>query len=809
MALTPERLAEAKQAAACCALTEGDAAVEAQIHGDAKCAQKHRMRAAWLLSISYRLCDPCLTDSEKEDLIRLLDCECNYGGCRHDEVPDCTLVADYTVLDAVDQADLPVYVAEDDAYYLLDGANVGEIATWDGDEWIFTSVPDGSVILASDTGVYYTNLGSGPGPLFPRPLITNVSGPPLDYWYLTLLDPQTAQDRDIQLQGLGPNGWYNIDIVRNEAELPSPQFNLTGLQYSAIRLKYIVGDCLYYSQDGEFMPPIVPPSDCTIIPDYTAVLAVDANDQGAFTSGIYFIVTNQYSVANEWADNVGSIVVVNGTSYTYTPVPIGHVVYITTGGTEWWMTSAGAAPLFPPLTITYGVGQYTVSSDYPAQSAVGTRFMIVYDDNLTIVWSGFENQLPEAVPSTSQFTEPITVRYFNTPECYYEVPASVVQPDPVPVEFECDEDNLYQYRYTDVNPQQLLFTAPAGQVPTVQFAAGGMDALTVIFIYDGPSNTDPILISGSYADLAGVVATGTTEQVLLEVIPSAAMADDLLTWLFQVSCVTTQFIAATIVTDDCDTYQYNVSVEALYGGGVDYNFEVYVNASTTPILFGPYSGEATYDLGDYPIGSQVSVIMRNDADPTDYLWLGIFETNGDCPDDPCAPIPDFIVRLEDCASFNNSGDPYPGILFLAYGVQSTCPSGITIGGIYMWDTDAWVEQSIPVGSVILGDDGTYYVEVSAGVVIPYFQLTIMGFTGNTPLNVTLHMPAIQQFGITTNRPVAIQTSLDGVAWTTIWSGNEQDLAQPLAVAVPGTLTQMRSVWWPETCAFYGPVQILS
>lgn len=133
---------------------------------------------------------------------------------------------------------------------------------------------------------------------------------------------------------------------------------------------------------------------------------------------------------------------------------------------------------------------------------------------------------------------------------------------------------------------------------------------------------------------------------------------------------------------------------------------------------------------------------------------------------------------------------------------------ITIGGIYMWDTDAWVEQSIPVGSVILGDDGTYYVEVSTGVVIPYFQLTIMGFTGNTPLNVTLHMPAIQQFGLTTNRPVAIEASLDGVSWTEIWSGNEQDLAQPLPIAVTGSFTQMRSLWYYDTCGYVGPVQVL-
>lgn len=799
----------------CCALDYLNRAIEAQIHGDQKCYEENRRKWLWMSWAADVMRDTpvdgiedgCTSLLFASDVADKADCLCDVCGCPQPSPQDCGLVPVFTVLEAIAFADLPLTPATDDAYFILSGDNSGSVATWDGAEWQYEAVTPFQLVWATVTNDYWT-VGNGgvAGPWFPPPLLLNVTG---DFWMAYSNPGYMIQGRTIQLQAFGPNGWYDVAVPTTESLLG--QFlNLTGLPLNQIRFKYIDGDCIYYSAPGTFDPPIEPPAPCNIVPDYSVTQLVDANQEGSLLpAGPWFIATNTYGVTNGWSSHVGDIV---NTDLSFTTVALGETVYDLQFSEYWTVTSGGIGPLFPNLTLTYGVGQYTISSQLPAISAVGTRLVIVADDDGTIVWGGTEDQLPSTLPFTGQFTEPITAIYFYDGACQYDTPVGVVQPEPVPVSILCDEDNLFQYRYTYTEPQQILISAPPGQTLFISFAQGEMDPDTVIFIYDGNADTDPVLASGSYANLGmpPLQVTSTGQYILIDIFPTIEMPDDLLTWQFQVSCVPTGFAAIPIITDDCLTYQFNVSVQVDFGNGMDYNFEVYLNASPTPIVFGPYSGEATYDLGDYPIGATVSVIMRNDADSEDYLWLGNLVTNGACPNDPCAPIPDFIVRLESCSGVPVDGSPYVGILWLLE--AGGCPF-LTFdeGDIITWDvgTRAYVLSNIPVGSVILGDDGTYYVEVQAGVVIPYFQLTIAAPTGNTPLNWQFSMPAIQQYGITTNRPVAIQVSDNGITWTTVWTGNEQDLATPQAATINFPINQLRSLWFPDACAFVGPVTILT
>ena len=820
--LTDEGILARRSSYPCCAIRFMHRAVKAWDRGETECGEENYEKSVYMMWASRIMCDTpiesdtdpgCTSNETATQWAKHADCLCAPCECPEPDT-DCTLTPVYTVLEALAFADLPVSPSVDDSYFILSGTNAGSTATWDGADWVYTVVGVFELVWATVTNDYWgvgTGGGSNTGPWFPPPYMLNlVPG----IWNATTAYPWMYQGRDIQLQLLGPNGWYNAATATNESLLPQ-LVDITGLPIvsnDGVRWQYTIDDCVYYSATGSFVPPVNPPAPCDIVPDFTVTQLVDANQEGALLPvGPWFLATNTYDVSNTWSQHVGDIV---NTDLTFTPVALGQTVYDIQTAMYYTVTTGGIGPLFPNLIVTYGVGQYTVSSQFPAITAAGNRLVILVDDDGTVVWGGTEDQMPSTLPYTGQFAEPITAIYFYDGTCQFDALVAVVYPEPVPVSILCEDDNLFQYRYTDAQPQQILISAPMGQTIFLSFAAGEMDPGTVIRIYDGTDPLfDPILVSGSYANLgAPMLQTYSTGQyMLIEIEPAITMPDDLLTWQFMASCVAPHYTAIPLITDDCDTYQFNVSAQVDFGGAGTYTFEVYVNGSGTPITFGPYSGESTYDLGDYPIGATVSVIMRNDADPTDYLWLGNLVTNGDCPNDPCAPVPDFSVRLEDCTFFNSPGDAYPGILFLATGTQPSCPPGISVNEVYMWDagTSEWVTQSIPVGSVLLGNDGTYYVEVSAGVTIPYFQLTVATPTGSTPLNWQFVMPAIQQYGITTNRPVAIQVSGNGIGWTTVWIGNEQDLATPQAAAISFPINQMRSLWWPLTCGYIGPVQVLS
>lgn len=819
--LTEQGVLDRRNSYPCCMLGFLHTAVLAWDRGETHCGDENYEKALYMLWASRIMCDTpiesdtdpgCTSNEIASQWAKHADCLCAPCECE-DPAVDCTLVPDYTVLEGLAYSDLPPSPGVDDSYYILSGTNVGTIATVGSITYVFTSIPDDTIVFASDTNTYYTNIGNGPGLLFSYPILVNVT---TGWWVLTLSDPQTASGRTIQLQGLGPNGWYNLDIERTEPGA-NPTINLTNLPFDSVRLKYTLDNgCVYYSANGSFVPPIVPPVPCDIIPDFSVTATADASQEGSLPVGRYLIVSNEYGVSNEWSANVGNVAETATVPNTYTATAVGDIIYDISQDVYWQITSAGVAPLFIPVTMTAGIGQYLIESDYPAQSAVGTRTVTIIglvDGNPIIFWTGYEYDLPISVPMFGLITGGVTVTYNYPSGCNYTVDGTVVNDDPIIYEFECGEPIPLQYRY-GATTQGFTLIAPAGEVVNLLFAAGEMSVGTTIAAYSGTDNTgDPIIsLTGSFADLTGVTGQSTGNTMYIEVTPDAAMPDNLATWLMWVSCIQTTMSGYAAAVDDCSTYQFNVSAEVTFiGDATSFSFSVSVN-NGAPIIFGPYYVEDIYDLGDYPYDAQVSVVLVHDQDPGQSLWLGIMTNNGTCPDDPCAPVPDFFVRLEECSVMPVDGSSTVGINFLL--TETGCPFlSFNASDIITWDvgTAQWILAPVPVGSLVLGDDGTYYVVVAPGVEIPYFQLTEAQPTGSSPLNWQFEMPAIQQYGLTSNRPVAIQVSLDGVAWTTVWTGTEQQLngnPGPLAISIFIPFTQIRTVWFWDTCGYIGPVQLL-
>lgn len=133
--LTQAEILRRAESYACCALARMHAAIVAWDRGETKCGDENFELAEWLglfaaptmyAASGDDFCGPATLP----DLIaEYADCICSPCECETTEV-DCTLVPDFTVLDAVAFADLPVSPAVGDSYYILSGTNAGDILTW-------------------------------------------------------------------------------------------------------------------------------------------------------------------------------------------------------------------------------------------------------------------------------------------------------------------------------------------------------------------------------------------------------------------------------------------------------------------------------------------------------------------------------------------------------------------------------------------------------------------------------------------------------------------------------------------------------
>jgi len=143
--LTQDEILSRAQAYACCALSEMASAVRAWDRGETLCGDEHYDKATWLglfaAPVMYDASKDgtCETPAFAQLIADYADCICNVCGCDEPAAADCTINVDYTVLNAVDFADLPVSPADGDSYYILSGTNVGAIATWTDDPGGFSN----------------------------------------------------------------------------------------------------------------------------------------------------------------------------------------------------------------------------------------------------------------------------------------------------------------------------------------------------------------------------------------------------------------------------------------------------------------------------------------------------------------------------------------------------------------------------------------------------------------------------------------------------------------------------------------------
>jgi len=186
------------------------------------------------------------------------------------------------------------------------------------------------------------------------------------------------------------------------------------------------------------------PVDCTITPDYTVDLTIDAA-QWAVTEAdnqvdgfSYYIVT----IVGGSGANPGQIgtysTLLGGWQYN-TPVP-GSIILDSNTGIYWvdYVYPVLPAPMFPPINSTSdGAGEYVIQSAYPWQSAGNSSNVVVemFDGGLgwTEVYSGSASSL--ATPVTLNLAEPgyFEVRAtYTVGSCTYQYFTGVITNIPNP-----------------------------------------------------------------------------------------------------------------------------------------------------------------------------------------------------------------------------------------------------------------------------------------------------------------------------------------------------------------------------------------
>lgn len=825
--LTPEEILRRAQAYACCSLARMHAAVLAWDRGDTKCGNENFEMAKWLGLYAAPVMndaagdDYCGPASLPDEIAAYADCICSPCECETEET-DCELTPVHTVLEAIAFADLPLSPATDDAYFILSGTNAGQIATWDGSEWQYEQVGVFELVWATVTNDYWsvgTGGGTNTGAWFPAPQMLNVIP---DWWLASIQTPWMAQGRDLQLQLLGPNGWYNAAVQTNEDDL-SQYVNLTGLPIvsnEGVRWQYTVDGCTYNSAAGFFDPPIEPPAPCDIIPAYTVLNTVDANQEATpLPSGAYLIISNEFGVSNTWSQHVDEIVNEDG---TFTSVAVGTTVYDSGTSTYWFLYGAGWAPLFPPLTITPGIGSITVTSDYPAESAENDRYILVLGTVFgteVVLASGTEQQLPFEVNGSYGAITNAYATYVLSGPCPYNAPVTVVDDTPIEVSFDCSGINYFTYRYTDApyQNQTWLFTAPPGQLVAVTFIAGEMDPGTVIRAYDGTTDLDPAIpsLTGTFGSLNGATGTTSGENMLLLVDSPTNMEAGLTTWLFQVSCLPVEALPTADVTveDKCDESEIAITIDLTFMGTLtELALEYNVNGGAWQVANPSITATGIYSVGAFFYNDEVGIrlVPVTPVDPLAIVLLGYFTNTGTCPD-PCAP--EGAVKIDEAGDLADLPTPAPldGWLFLVAS-DTTSIGTWQIGEVIQWDLGAgqWIPFSSNPGVWATSSPVQYWTTNGPGVQ-PYPLLPIVHIspTGNTPNNWSAISPDVVFYQVPINSPVAIEVRNGFGAWTQVWTGTVQQLANSTAFSIAVPFTNARASFNYDTCGLVGGVVITS
>ena len=207
-----------------------------------------------------------------------------------------------------------------------------------------------------------------------------------------------------------------------------------------------------------------------------------------------------------------------------------------------------------------------------------------------------------------------------------------------PIDVVCGSTVTYTHCYSNNDPRTWTFNPPnAGESVTVTFVNGTIDVNDIIRIYSGVDNSGTLLASSTVSNLNGLTGTSLIgESIFIEIDtdPGNSCADgNQSSWVFEVECT-----AGCVDPDgsvspnvDCGTYSFSLDVEVLFTGDGATTDLVYTVDGGVPTTVPGLVDFDVFNIGPFPIGSTVNVVLAHESDDACDRNLGNFQPGLACP----------------------------------------------------------------------------------------------------------------------------------------------------------------------------------
>lgn len=663
----------------------------------------------------------------------------------------------------------------------------------------------------------------------------------------------TYLNRQVQLEGLGPNGWYAM-WQGVESDMPL-QVNLQGLPFESVRMRYILANgCEYLSEVGETIPD--PPDSCGII-EYELgepqvlnglwTIDLTLSDVVAFPLGQAILVINGGTPV------LGPQLVVG--ENTIGPRPLGDTLTITITNTNnsdcnivlpeietecatlevatEILTLCDNQPEGPdgPTAPIWGVlATVTPNPDFPFAAVLystpaspllftanplgGGQYacgpLVIADDPgpMTLF---IENSLTkrcgvELGPFEPEECGPIQVECDDTPQV---LQLRIPMADGPPFDFE------YLLIQEPPSGSLKLIFSPLDTIPTdsiVQFFSGIDNSEPFYEEYNGAGGGTqrgvllPLQFADGFSAITGLRAIDEPSELMLTVIATCSDYDP-----------NTYGFFSDEFAPDCDeneliltVYGYAEDLDSVPPGqySVRYSIDGGITWSTPQVFdwIDDFDNSTPAGLLVLPAYTQGTIILEYmstiDQQPT--YEFPTRPTNTYC--EGCNPQVDYTqARLNgptdsaNVVSFDEGGSQY-------YYVESDNDDLIPdfAPGWYTLSGGTWTEALLGPGGgggVIYADsDDFVWITSTSPPFVPEafaFSPVLFGTTLSTQDN--------SIYSVSSNRPVIVQVLVNGF-WQTIWTGMEEDFVAlgptGTEVLVPDGATSIQAVYNYETCPVY-------
>ncbi|HQW05131.1 MAG TPA: T9SS type A sorting domain-containing protein [Flavobacteriales bacterium] len=298
----------------------------------------------------------------------------------------------------------------------------------------------------------------------------------------------------------------------------------------------------------------------------------------------------------------------------------------------------------PTVSVSYtedcDLGTFSVLLDVISLGDAATVNVIQDLDGQIEIAEGLDIGIHEFGPFTNGLQPEFTVAHDTDPLC--NVVLGALYPfSACPYIVDCASGTAIQGEYCYANDEAVswLYQSSSAGTLRIQFYQGAVAYDDPFVIYDGPDNTGSVLFThdvNDTEDLSGMVFFAASGSLFMELTSNAftscddgGFEVDILVW--EVSCGSCELpTGSASVEVDCPSETYTINVDVTGLGDAATAVIVYTVANGAPQTVVDL-GVGVAELGPFPNGDSVHVVLQNADNDFCSVDLGSFVDPGLCP----------------------------------------------------------------------------------------------------------------------------------------------------------------------------------